>query len=307
MAKVLCVDWDERVSARVAESLSDAGHQCVLETRGDRACDAVLRHSPDVIVMEVMLPGICGFEVCRRIRADRTLYTLPVVLVSSMDSDEEVRHGLAQGADDYIPKPFEPGLLVSRLQAVLAGVNGLREPEPMTGLAGHRLTKYEIHHRICVRKPFALACLELANLVQFGRAAGETARMKTLRHAADLMRKCGVALGDPDFLCAHMGAGHFVALLAPENANRYCGLIYKAWQDGQEALYKSLGVAHAIRQFEMGGGLPGGIPPIQTLVYCTGNRSVIGSSAQECFEILGDIRSHARNTGAGIYCDRRTR
>lgn len=307
MATVLCVDWDERLTTRLAAHLAGAGHDCVTETRGDRVCHALRQSGADAVVMEVMLPGICGFEVCRRIRADRAFYTLPVLLMSGMAADEEVRHGLTQGADDYLPKPFEPGLLVSRLQGLLAGMSGLLDPEPLTGLVGHRLTKYEIHHRICNRKPFALACLELANLVQFGRSAGEEARLKVLRHAAELVEDSGKTLGDPEFLAAHMGAGHFVALVTPENANRFCSLIFSGWQKAQEALYLSLGIAPAIRQYELAGGMPGGIPPVQALVYCTGNRSITGGSAQDCFEVLGGIRSHARNAGTGIYSDRRIR
>lgn len=305
MAKVLYVDWDAQAGAWVRNVLGAGGIDCLLETRGGRVCDVLKQSGASAVLMEVMLPEVSGFETCRRIRADRDLFTLPVMLVSSMSAEEELRHGLGQGADDFLPKPCDPVTLTARLKALLDGAAGLKEPDPLTALMNHRMAKYEIQHRISRKARFALACMELVNLVEFGRAAGADARNKALRHAARILEACGERLKDPGFIAAHMGAGHFVAALSPGNAERFCKSVHKSWQEHEPEFYDALGVTAAVAEHERTRGQAGGVPPVRALVYCTGVRTSAGHSVHACFENIAQLRTHARSLGEGVYTERR--
>lgn len=305
MARVLYVDWDAQAGAWVRNVLGSAGIECLLETRGGRVCDVLKQSGASAVLMEVMLPEVSGFETCRRIRADRELFTLPVMLVSSMSAEEELHHGLRQGADDFLPKPCDPTTLLSRLKALLDGAVGLGEPDPLTALMNHRMAKYEIQHRISRKSRFALACMELVNLVEFGRAAGVDARNKALRHAARILEAAGERIKDPGFLVAHMGAGHFVAMLSPGSAERFCKAAHKSWQEHEPELYEALGITAAVAEHERTRSHDGGVPPVRALVYCTGVRSSAGHSVHACFENLAQLRLHARGLGEGVYTDRR--
>ena len=87
------------------------------------------------------MPDVCGFEICRRVRADHGLFTTPVMLVSQMAAEEEIQHGLAQGADDYLAKPFDFNLLQGRIMSLLANSASVGETDALTGLVGHKLKK----------------------------------------------------------------------------------------------------------------------------------------------------------------------
>jgi len=304
VVKVLYADWDAQAGAWVRSVLAGVGIECLLESRGGRVCEVLKQSGASAVLMEVMLPEVSGFETCRRVRADRDLFTLPVMLFSSMSAEEELRHGLGQGADDFLPKPCDAMTLTTRLKALLDGAAGLRDPDPLTALMNHRMAKYEIQHRISRKSRFALACMELVNLVEFGRAVGPDARNKALRHAARILEACGERLKDPGFLIAHMGAGHFVAALAPGNAERFCKAAHKSWQEHEPEFYDALGISFAIAEHERSKG-HSGVPPVRALVYCTGVRTAAGHSVHACFENIAQLRMHARALGEGVYTDRR--
>jgi hypothetical protein len=255
------------------------------------------------VIVEVMMPDVCGFEVCRRIRADSELFTTPIMLVSHMAADEEIQHGLSQGADDYLAKPFDSNLFQSRIQSLLLNAASAGESDALTGLVGHRLEKYMVQHRISARTPFALVCLELVNLVEFGRKVGMAARNKALQQGALVLSVCGKQLNDESFSPAHMGAGHFMCLVRPEMAERYCEWVHDSWKSQLPKLYSSLGLTLPTA----GDTSPKAVPRVSALVYYTVCSSRAGGSVHECFETLASIRDHARLIGDGVYADRRAR
>jgi DNA-binding response OmpR family regulator len=114
---VLVVEDDATVRDVVARYLGDAGHRVELAGDGPSGLDAALRGEPDVVVLDLMLPGLSGLEVCRALRARRTGAAI-VMLTASGEEDDRVL-GLELGADDYVTKPFSPRELVLRVGSVL--------------------------------------------------------------------------------------------------------------------------------------------------------------------------------------------
>jgi DNA-binding response OmpR family regulator len=96
--------------------LRDAGYRPLLAPTGERALELVAQHRPALVVIDVGLPGIDGFEVCRRIRLTTPL---PVLFVTARDAETDRVHGLELGGDDYVVKPFSPRELVARVRAIL--------------------------------------------------------------------------------------------------------------------------------------------------------------------------------------------
>ena len=114
--RVLVVDDDPTVSEVAGTYLRSAGFLVDLATDGFAAIDAVDRISPDLIVLDRMLPGIDGIEACRRIR---TRHATPIIMLTALGSEDDRIAGLEAGADDYLTKPFSPRELVLRVQSVL--------------------------------------------------------------------------------------------------------------------------------------------------------------------------------------------
>ena len=84
MATILIVEDDQRTAGYIQQHLSDAGHTCVIEPAGERATETAKEHHCDLLILDIMLPGTSGFEVCRRFRRDSDLYMMPILILTSI-------------------------------------------------------------------------------------------------------------------------------------------------------------------------------------------------------------------------------
>lgn len=114
--RVLLVEDDARLAALVQEYLEQHGFAVMIETRGDRAAARILGERPELVVLDLMLPGCDGFEVCRTVR---TRFTGPILILTARGEDIDHVMGLEIGADDYVTKPVQPRVLLARIRALL--------------------------------------------------------------------------------------------------------------------------------------------------------------------------------------------
>ena len=114
--RILTVEDDERIRTAVRLALEDEGWQVVEAESGEDALNAFTREPADVVLIDIMLPGIDGFDVCRAIRRASDV---PIVMVTARADTHDVVAGLEAGADDYLTKPFAPKELSARIRALL--------------------------------------------------------------------------------------------------------------------------------------------------------------------------------------------
>ena len=114
--RILVVDDEQSIRTIVEYALKDAGFDVITVGRGDDAVQVVEREAIDLVVLDVMLPGMDGLEVCQKIRAERNV---PIIMLSARGEELDKVLGLELGADDYVTKPFSPRELVSRVKANL--------------------------------------------------------------------------------------------------------------------------------------------------------------------------------------------
>jgi len=135
-AVVLVVEDEPDIRDLVVLHLDRAGYRCHVATAGPEAVEAAKRVTPDLVVLDVMLPGMDGMEVCRRLRADPHTAAIPVIMLTARTEELDRVIGLEIGADDYVTKPFSPRELVARVRAVLRRVRGTVADEPSTAVGG---------------------------------------------------------------------------------------------------------------------------------------------------------------------------
>jgi DNA-binding response OmpR family regulator len=115
---VLVVDDTEEILQLVGVTLED-DDEVVVARDGIEALEATALHHPDVIVLDVMMPRLSGYEVCKRLKADPATEAMPVLILSARGDSRHVKEGFQVGADDYLPKPFDPEELELRIRALL--------------------------------------------------------------------------------------------------------------------------------------------------------------------------------------------
>ncbi|MDR0432292.1 MAG: response regulator transcription factor [Bifidobacteriaceae bacterium] len=118
MARILVIDDDTALAEMIGIVLAGEQHEVAHCATGDKAITAFRATRPELVLLDLMLPGIDGIEVCRRIRAESDV---PVVMLTAKGETDDVVAGLEAGADDYMPKPFMPAELVARVKARLRG------------------------------------------------------------------------------------------------------------------------------------------------------------------------------------------
>ena len=120
MTAILVADDDVDIRDLVAFKLEQAGFDVTAVDDGLAALTAARLGSPDLVLLDVMMPGLSGIDVCRELRGDPVTAKLPIILLTSRAQEGDVETGFGAGADDYVVKPFSPRELLTRVEAVLA-------------------------------------------------------------------------------------------------------------------------------------------------------------------------------------------
>ncbi len=174
MAKeqILVVDDEEDILELVRYNLSKEGYRVNLVTSGEEALKAARTGQPDVILLDLMLPGVDGLEVCRLLKQDPKTQHIPVIMLSAKGEEADIVTGLELGAADYITKPFSPRILLARLRAVLRrrAADTVPESAPLTI---HDLVIHPGRHEVLVQgRPVDLTVTEFRLLHMLARRPG---------------------------------------------------------------------------------------------------------------------------------------
>ncbi len=146
---ILVVDDEEDILELIAYNLKKEGYQVITVLTGELALKETRNRLPDLILLDLMLPGLDGLEVCRQLKNSQTTRTIPIIMVTAKGEESDVVTGLELGADDYIAKPFSPKVLIARVRAVLRR-RGRSSPETEDVIAIHELVIHPGRHEVTV-------------------------------------------------------------------------------------------------------------------------------------------------------------
>jgi two-component system, OmpR family, alkaline phosphatase synthesis response regulator PhoP len=149
MAKksILVVEDEEDILELVSYNLIREGYGVVGVQTGEEALTAVNRELPDLMVLDLMLPGLDGLEVCRRVKSDQNSQSVPIIMLTAKSEESDIVAGLELGADDYIAKPFSPKVFLARVRTVLRR-HGRQVDNEATTLRIHELIIHPGRHEV---------------------------------------------------------------------------------------------------------------------------------------------------------------
>ena len=145
---VLIVEDEADVVDLLRYNLKRAGFKVLVATSGDAGLASVRTHRPDIVVLDLMLPGMSGLEVCRALKQDAETTHIPILMLTAKDEQKDRVKGLETGADDYVGKPFSPRELVLRVQALLRRLRTSAASTSLIELDGLTLDKSSLQARI---------------------------------------------------------------------------------------------------------------------------------------------------------------
>lgn len=148
-ANILVVEDEEDIQELVCFNLNKEGYQTLSAATGEDALVIARSQRPNLILLDLMLPGIDGLEVCRTLKAEDKTRSIPIVMLTAKGEDADIVAGLELGADDYITKPFSPRVMIARVRAVLRR-KSVRESSDSSPLKIHDLTIDPGRHEVLV-------------------------------------------------------------------------------------------------------------------------------------------------------------
>ncbi len=147
--RILIVEDEPDIVELLRYNLTRDGYDVLQATTGEAALDIIKESSPDLMLLDLMLPRIDGLEVCRRVRANADTKHLPIIMLTAKGEEVDIVTGLELGADDYVTKPFSPRILLARVRAVIRR-NDADIPGDNDAIQIHNLTIHPGRHEVTV-------------------------------------------------------------------------------------------------------------------------------------------------------------
>jgi diguanylate cyclase (GGDEF)-like protein len=234
---ILIVDDEPAVAELVCINLEAEGYDCHVASRGDDAIQSALDLRPDLVILDLMLPGVDGVEVCRQLRKDPRTATVGIIMLTARSLPKDRIAGLEAGADDYVDKPFDVDELVARVHTSLRRARHLRATSPLTGLPGNFEIEARLDSKLADGVDFALLHVDLDGFKayndHYGFLRGDRAIVLTSRVIAQAVE----AVEDPDSFVGHIGGDDFVVVCTVDRAEDMARMIVGRFDDQVDDLY----------------------------------------------------------------------
>jgi diguanylate cyclase (GGDEF)-like protein len=241
---ILLIEDDELLRESLQLSFEKAGWRPVGLRDGSAVLAAVRREKPDVVVLDVQLPGQDGFELCRKLRMMADSRHLPILIMTVRSELPDRVEGMKVGADDYIPKPFDWAELEARVDAAYRRSRSRLTANPLTGLPGSPQIEEEAGHRIAERVPFVFAYVDIDHFKSFNDAYGYQKGDEAIRGVAGLLSQAVVEKGHSGDFVGHVGGDDFVLILEPDRANEVLQRVAEEFDHRAPGWYSAQDRAH---------------------------------------------------------------
>jgi DNA-binding response OmpR family regulator len=210
-SRLLIVEDDFDLSNMLRIFFSGLHYDVDVAPRGTAALEKTRQNLPHLIILDIMLPDIDGFEVCRILRTNTRTSHVPIIFLTQKDERRDKLQGLELGADDYITKPFDIEELKLRVQRAITRAEQQSLTDPRSGLPAGRLIEEQLRH-IIRGQGWALLDLRINHFEAFKEAYGFVAGDDVLRFTAMLISEVVDQHGTPDDFIGHTGGDHFIII-----------------------------------------------------------------------------------------------
>lgn len=226
---ILIIEDSATLRQMVTMSLEERGYKVWGAADGVSALHSLTEHQPDAIILDLNLPDIDGFELCKRMKSAPGSHDIPVLVMTGLDQPGFEIMAIEAGADDFIAKPVDPLVLDARIEMVVRRMRRERFANALTGLPSNALTEERLAFMLARRRPFAAVFIDVDDFRPFNRCYGYARGDLLLRHLSELILESVHFSGCDEPFVGHMSADDFVVICEPEKAEAVAAEIAKAW------------------------------------------------------------------------------
>ncbi len=304
---VLVVEDDRFIARLLQVELTGAGYEVRLASDGVEALEAAFERCPDLVLADVMMPNMDGFEMTRRLREDPRTEGVSIIMLTARGLAADKLEGLTAGADDYLVKPFDNEELLARVRGVLRRAAYMRAVSPLTGLPGNVRIEDEIQARVRAREPFALMYLDLDNFKAYSDRYGFVRGDEVLRSTGRLIRDVAKAVAGPTTFVGHIGGDDFVIVTSPELAVPVAEEIIRRFDALAPTLYDAADADRGYIESEDRQGTRRRFPLLSISIGIATTQVRAFQHRAEVVEVATELKNFAKRTAGSSYAvDRRS-
>jgi diguanylate cyclase (GGDEF)-like protein len=300
MADILVVEDEQLIARLLKETLQIEGYNVVTVLNGEDAVQFALCETPHLIILDLMLPGIDGYEVVRRLHTHPKTMHIPIFVLSSLGEPKDKVSAFEVGVDDYITKPFHTDELLARVRAQLRRVqqNFL---SPLIGLPGGFQVEVAIKYKLNSMEPWSMLYLDLDNFKAFNDVYGFLTGNDMIRLVGRICQRVVRQYGDPDDFVGHVGGDDFVVVTTPERAQILCRHICDQYKEESIAFYRP----EDLRRGSISGvdrkGRSYQFPLVSLSIGVVNNQIWQPHSIQEMSYLAAEAKNHAKQSTDNVY------
>jgi PleD family two-component response regulator len=213
--RMLVVEDDQDIAKMLRIYFDSQGYEVLVSGRGSEALDICRKKLPNVVVLDIILPDIDGYEVCRQLRGSLRTSHIPIIFLTQRDERSDKIAGLELGADDYITKPFDIEELKLRVQNAMKRAQEISLTDPTTGLPSSKLIEEQLK-RLMGKPAWGFLYIGIEGIEAFKDVYGFIARDDVLRFTGLVLGEVVDELGTPQDFIGHVGGDDFVVITTLE-------------------------------------------------------------------------------------------
>jgi diguanylate cyclase (GGDEF)-like protein len=290
--RLLIVEDDSDISNMLQIYFESQGYDSIAVTRGEEALEMCRRQLPNLVILDILLPDINGYEVCRQLRGNPRTSHIPIIFLTQKDERSDQIAGLELGADDYITKPFDLQLLMLRVEGALRRAGWLSLTSPVTGLPSSKLIEEQLR-QLLRRHDWSVLYVGINHIDDFNDLYGFVAGDDVLRFAAMLLSEVVDEVGTGSEFIGHVGGDDFVIISTPEVAGEIRTQLKERFDAEVESFYSFKD--RELGYIEVGSG-EGEARQVQLMSLAVGlvhHDTAPFADIREITEVAAEARRHA--------------
>ena len=305
--RLLVVDDDPFIARLLEIELSAAGFRVRVASDGAQALESVREDPPDLVITDVMMPHVDGFELTRQLRQDPRTAQISIIILTARGLSADKLEGFAIGADDYIVKPFDTPELLARVRGVLRRSKELRDESPITGLPGSVRVQEEIEDRVASGQEFALLLADIDHFKAYNDHYGFARGDQVIAEVGKLIDEVARELSTDDAFAGHMAGDDFVLVVAPSAAALVADTIVERFDRLVPSLYDPEDRERGWIEVLNRRGEPQRFTPITISIGVTSTQRRDFEHFAEVVAVATEMRTYTKTTpGSSWAIDRRT-
>lgn len=291
--KILVVDDEEHIRRILKYQLEKNGYRAFCAGDGQKGLTMAREVSPDLIILDLMMPMMDGFEVCIRLKEDFQTSQIPIIMLTARSEMGDKLKGLENGANDYLVKPYSNEELLLRVKNVLDWGQKQKDANPLTGFSGNKAIEKELSLLLKRDQSFAFLYIDIDNFKAYNDYYGYQKGDQSILFLADIIKETVESMGNKEDFIGHIGGDDFVVITSLEKSDRVAKRIIDEFDKGSLLLMDEEDIRRGYLEIKDRLGRENRVPLMSLTVALVEN----SGESMKHFAQVSDIASELKKYG----------